>query len=77
MSLIKEFKEGFKDFGSNITIIVNTILLIIIYLIGVGITSITAKIFKKKFLYELNSNKSYWNDLNLKKEQMENYYRQF
>jgi len=74
----KEFREGLKDFGENISIIVNTILLSLIYLIGVGLTSMIAKIVKKKFLHIKEPKKeSYWTDLNLKKNKREEYYKQF
>ncbi|HLD10921.1 MAG TPA: hypothetical protein VJB89_02470 [Candidatus Nanoarchaeia archaeon] len=73
-----EFKEGMKDFGSGISMIVNSILLIIVYLIGVGITSLIAKIFNKRFLQTKFSRKeTYWEDLNLKKKNKEDYYKQF
>ena len=73
------FKKGIKDFGENISIIVNSILLTVVYLIGVGITSLFAKIFKKHFLGIKISKKArtYWSDLNLKKKPMKEYYRQF
>jgi len=74
-----DFKDGIKEFGHTINIIINTILLTFVYFIGVGITSIVATIFKKKFLdIEVSDNiKSYWSDLNLKKESIERYYKQF
>lgn len=72
------FKEGLKDFSGNISIIVNTILLSLVYFIGVGLTSVIAKIFKKRFLQLKESKReSYWKNLNLKKKKMEEYYRQF
>jgi len=77
-SFIKGFQEGFHNFGSNTSIIINSILLLIIYLIPVGLTSIISKIVNKKFLYINNSKKeTYWSDLNLKKKPIEEYYRQF
>ncbi len=71
------FKRGFKDFGENISIIINSVLLSIVYLVGVGITSIIAKIAKKEFLETKMKRESYWSSLNLKKEDKENYYRMF
>ena len=47
---IEGVKEGQKYFGENIAIIVNSVLLSLVYIIGIGIVSITAKIFKKEFL---------------------------
>ncbi len=80
---IKEFlmgiKEGQKNFGKNLAIIINSILLTIVYFLGIGLTSIFLKIFGKNFLetkIEI-SRESYWKELNLNKEPMNNYFRQF
>jgi DNA polymerase II large subunit len=49
-----------------------------VYIVGVGLTSLTARIFKKHFLdIKMKNVKSYWIDLNLKKKKIEEYYRQF
>lgn len=83
MKIIKKFFKGFKNgmenFGKNIAIIINSISLSIIYILGVGITSIVAKIFKKHFLNLKISKKekTYWLELNLKKRPIEEYYKQF
>ena len=54
MTQVKKFSNGFKkgmqDFASNLTIIINFILLSLVYIIGVGITSIIAKTSNKRFL---------------------------
>ena len=71
------FQKGMKNFGHNISIIINTILLFFIYIIGVGITSVISKIVKKHFLDLKLKKESYWSDLNLKKKKIEDYYRQF
>jgi len=79
MSFAGSFFKGSKNFGENISIIVNSILLSFVYFVGVGLTSIFAKIFKKSFL-ELKTekeNETYWSELNLTKNSMEEYYRQF
>ena len=73
----KGCKEGMHLFGQNIAIIVNTVLLFIAYIVGVGLTSIIAKISGKKFLEMIRGKESYWKPLNLKKKKMEEYYRQF
>jgi len=53
-------------------------LMAIVYFIGVGFTSIIAKIFRKHFLNIHKTNKkSYWSRLNLKKKPIQDYYRQF
>lgn len=75
----KGFKIGQKKFGEDIAIIINSILLSFVYLIGVGLTSIFAKIFGKHFLdLKVDENKkTYWSELNLGKKPLEEYYRQF
>ena len=78
-NFLKGLKKGFKKFGENTAVIVNFILLSLVYFVGVGITSLFAKIFNKHFL-ELKIDKSkdsYWEELNLTKEGIEKYYRQF
>jgi hypothetical protein len=73
------FGEGFKEFGENVALIVNSLLLSVVYIIGVGLTSLVSKLFKKSFLDMKQSKKSktYWSNLNLKKRPDEEYYRQF
>ena len=72
------FNKGMKNFGHNLALIINSILLSVVYLIGVGITSIFAKLFKKHFLdMKLLKRDSYWSDLDLKKKPIKEYYRQF
>ena len=65
-----------KDFGEGISIVVNSVLLLIVYIIGIGITSIIARITGKDFLDKKKEN-SYWSDLNLGKKPKEEYFRQF
>jgi len=76
---LKGLKKGFENFGKNIAIIINSILLAIVYIIGVGITSIIAKIFGKHFMDMKISKqrKSYWSKLDVGKEPKERYYRPF
>lgn len=77
-SFLVGFKKGMNHFGDNIATIINTVLLSIVYLIGVGLTSLFAKIAKKNFLdINLEKKDSYWSDLNLGKKQIKEYYRQF
>lgn len=76
---IKNFKKGQKMFADDIAIIINSILLSIVYIFGVGISAIFARIFDKKFMDKkpnINA-KTYWEPLNLKKAKTEEYYRQF
>ena len=72
------FKKGMNNFGLLMTTLVNTLLLSIIYLLGVGITSLFAKLKGKNFLkLKKNDGDSYWQDLDLKKKDIKNYYKQF
>ncbi len=83
MKVFVEFTAGFRDgmklFGHNITVIVNSILLSIVYFTGVGIPWAIAQMLKKRFLdIEIwKKADSYWLDLNLKKKRISEYYRQF
>ena len=83
MMELKQFligcRDGTREFGHNISLIINSALLLIVYLAGVGLTSIFAKLFGKHFLDMKLSKKraSYWSDLNLKKKPIDEYYRQF
>ena len=81
MSLMRQFLTGFrngmKNFGNNIAIIINTVLLFFVYITGVGVTSLISKITRKHFLDLRLKKESYWSDLNLKKKKIEDYYRQF
>ena len=67
-----------EAFGGCFSTLINTILLGVVYLVGVGVTAIMAKIGKKEFLSikKLNA-QSYWQPLHLKKKTTEEYYRQF
>ena len=75
---LKGFKSGLKSFSNIITNIINFFLLSIVYIIGVGLTSILSKIFKKHFLeLKKTRSKTYWKKNKINKEPLETYYRQF
>ena len=66
------------NFGHNTALIINTISLVFVYLVGVGLTCLFAKIFGKHFLEtKLSKKNTYWSDLKLIKKSIEDYYRQF
>lgn len=75
------FKQGFKMTGENVSVLVNTLLLLFVYSFGIGLTCIIAKFKNKHFLETklLKSKQSYWEDLNLNSdnETIEHYYKQF
>lgn len=76
---IKGLKKGMTEFGNNLGVIINSLLLSIVYLIGVGLTSIFAKIVGKHFFGMKPSKKrsTYWSKLDLRKKHIDEYYRQF
>jgi len=75
--IFDEFMEGSKMFGELISSIINLVLLSFVYFVGVGLTSIVARISGKRFIDNKSSNKSYWKELNLTTRPFEEYYRQF
>ncbi len=77
MKFFKGFRKGAEEFGAGIATLVNTIILLLVYFVGIGLTSLVAKIFRKNFLEVKPQNSSYWSELNLGKESVQNYYRQF
>jgi hypothetical protein len=75
----KDIQYGQKAFGEDIQSMLNFLILTFIYFVGIGLTSIFAKIFNKHFL-DLKIDKNagtYWQNLEQKNEKMEEYYRQF
>jgi len=66
-----------KEFGIGVSVIVNSLLLSIVYVAGVGFTSLFAKLVGKRFLETKKKKDTYWSDLDLKKKPLEEYYRQF
>jgi len=79
MSFFKDFQEGMKTFGKLISSIVNSIILLGVYVLGIGLTSLFARLAGKKFLQTTLSQtrKTYWTDLHLKTKPLSEYYRQF
>ena len=76
--IYSNLKEGQKYFTEDIAAVVNTFLLTIVYFIGVGLTSIFAKISRKRFLdYGIKDTNTYWKKIELPKNKLEDCYRQF
>jgi hypothetical protein len=75
----KGCRQGMKRFGQTISIIINSVLLTIVYVVGVGLTAVIAKVARKHFLEKkfLPGSSSYWSDLRLGKKDIKEYYRQF
>ena len=67
---------GMNYFGETISVVINTVLLLFAYVVGVGMSFLSIRLTKKQPL-DLNiRKKSYWSKLNLKKS-IDEYYRQF
>ena len=61
----------------GIATLVNTVISFFIYIVGIGITSLVAKIIGKRFLNFTKEKDTYWSELGLGKEGVNSYYRQF
>jgi hypothetical protein len=72
-------KDGSSDFGFGVSRVVNFILLSFVYVFGVGLTSIVARLKGKHFLdMEMDkSAKTYFEDEPIMKKEREEYFRQF
>lgn len=75
----KSFILGMREFGQCISVIINSLLLLCVYIVGVGLTSIYAKLTKKNLLNNklLKRQKSYWFNTNIGNKSTASYYRQF
>lgn len=77
--LFKGIYEGLGQFGKVVSSFINLILLFIVFLFGIGLVSIFAKIFGQKFL-EMKRPKNistYWQDSVMSKRKKEDFYRPF
>ncbi|HLC46913.1 MAG TPA: hypothetical protein VJI75_04195 [Candidatus Nanoarchaeia archaeon] len=72
-------KSGMREFGQCLSAIVNSTLLLLVYIVAVGPTSLIARLVRKRFVeIEVSDDvKSYWSDLNLENKKFDEYYRQF
>jgi len=77
--IFSPIKKALMFFSQNIIIpIINCILSALVYFIGIALTSIIAKILRKHFLeLKTKDQSTYWKDVNIDKEEKNNYYRQF
>jgi hypothetical protein len=75
----KAFWHGMKRVGEGMTSVINFILLLPDYFIGVGITAIAAKISKKHFLdLKLEKKKkSYWKTYNLGTQKEDEHFKMY
>ena len=70
------FVQGVKTASSLVSTLVNSILLLAVYVIGIGAPSLIARAVGKHFL-DSGKEKTYWKDISPEKKSLENYYRQF
>ena len=76
---LEGFKEGATVTGRKINFLVTTLILSLVFLIGLGPSAVIAKLFRKKF-FETKISKdtsTYWSKLNLESEPIEEYYKQY
>jgi uncharacterized protein YqhQ len=74
----KGLMEGFRSFQHTLTNIVNFILLLIVYIFGIGIVAVISKLFRKHYLGLIKEgDKSNWKENKLTKQPLEKYYRMF
>lgn len=70
-------KEGFLEFGKNVSSVVNALLLTGVYFAVIGPLSIMAKVTGKRFLDAQKKPGSYWNGLEGGRGSLEQSYKQF
>jgi len=76
----KGFYEGIKEFSAILVGIINFILLLLVYIFGVGMSFVIAKVTRKKLMNLEKFDKkvkSYWIDKKIKKPNIKDAYRQF
>ncbi|HZX11909.1 MAG TPA: hypothetical protein VFE88_00425 [Candidatus Nanoarchaeia archaeon] len=62
------WKQGMHTFGETIAVIINTLLLTVIFVVGIGFVAVCAKIGRKRFLNMKNSEKekeTYWEEVKI------------
>jgi hypothetical protein len=76
-AFLKGVRSGFKKFGHRVNSVVNTVVLIPVYFLGVGLTSVIGKIAKKKFMDLDPKGESYWVEVKENEHDLEYYRRSF
>ena len=77
-TFLKGLLHGAKYTGMLITNIINTVLLLIIYFIGVGTAALFTRITKQKELMPENkNNETYYNEKKTETEDIQEYYKQY
>lgn len=73
------FTKGMNEFNKDLIFIINSVVLLIVYVLFVGITSIIARVFKKHFLHlNISANiDTYWTSTKQNLDSSEDYFKQF
>lgn len=72
------FRHGFKSFGMIVTNIVNTVLLLLIYFVGVGFAALITRITSQKLMsVEKKKTNSYYKVNKTEKQNIEDFYKQY
>ncbi len=75
---LNSFKTGFQKFSHLVADLVNLVLLGLVYFIGIGLTSIIAKLSKKHFLDLKQEGKdTCWVDVKSDSQDIDDYYKMF
>jgi len=78
MSIPKAFFSGMRRFGEALGGFCSTLLLIVVYVLGIGPAALAAKLIRKKFLsLGKEDRETYWEDLHVGPRKREEYHRQF
>ena len=75
----QEFRRGLRCPHNIVANSFNVVLLTVVYVVGIGFTSVAAKLFGKHFLVLRNdkSKQSYWGNSSITLKPLDHYYRQF
>lgn len=74
----KGLKEGFEIVGKMIANIINTVLLLVIYFVGIGLAALFVKLAGQDLMpLENKDAKSYYSEKNIEKGKIDDYYNQF
>lgn len=78
-SFFKEFHKGQALFGETISTVVNSLLLSLVYFLGIGLTSIFAKFANRRFLDKETDllKESYWEEFHFMKIEEGEHFRQY
>ncbi|MFH1403206.1 MAG: hypothetical protein ABIH11_02940 [Candidatus Altiarchaeota archaeon] len=74
---LRGFRKGFEGFGKHATGAVNSILLTIVYVLGVGPVSLAYRISGRHFLDMKKRDGTYYVERKTGEGKREEYYRQF